>query len=1168
MATIPGEQQYGGIPSARSGRGIATFDETAIGAGLEHFGAGLQTAAAAGQKMAITLAENKEKIERYATEASFQRHIFNEQQRYDRDVSAIEPGGADGFAQSWAQGYRKRSREWFANIPEALKPEYDLRLFEAQRGFFGHGFEFEQQEQFRAANVTMQEHIDNVLLPQAEAARDLPEPDRQGALDAVLETGRQMILNNPALTPIERDTAIRNWERQAQVAFVQGLPAEERGRYLGTDPATIADQIMYVEDETGNPHADNPYSSAYGFGQFIDSTWWDMISAYRPDLMQNPDGSTRTRAEVLALRSNEAIAHEMTVRYIEQNMTHLQSRGLPVTAGTVYLAHLMGPGGAEIILGVPSDTTIQELVDQGRIGSQVIPSNPFMRGMTTGDLIAWADRKMGDVPTQLPSTLNAIPYQDRQALAADAQTEMRQNAAAAASQRRAEVEASLNDLLIGIRNGTAGFTEIGEAQRDWLTDFDDIQRVDNAMQQYQGEMIAGLNAINRMANDGVRFNAFNNDDVDAIDAGYRMMGGVGNLLDPNATDEDRAQAMARLSYTVGRSNIVPEAALEALQNGIYETIPEIRNLAFQAMDHIYRNNPTAANHFFEEEQLNRLQAWQSIAPYLPAEEVTRLFNPLTDPAQIERRNVLREEGYDKAEAFPNDRLLNHFTRRFTATEADMPIDRAEFIGLRTDFERLFAEFYSMGANETQAQSLALEALSRVWGMTTTGAAFEGRDQVMRYPPEMMYEPIGGATIADGGYNWLGQAVEEFVAEQWPDENIQDYALVSSRRTEATAWTGQTEYDVWAVLDDGRVVIANNFTFNFDRYAAQYNAEWEAARNRALAPTMPAEFNPETGYFAPEALEALGIDRDLTPEEQRALMIERDREGRQLTPEEQRQLMIERDRPLAPTGADNSPRVPQTPPVMPVNVGPLPSNVPRPAPIPAGQLLGGAPANPIAPSTSTAPVIPSAPVDPNRSIRNPSPAAEGELMDYGTGGPTIPAANVPSPGVGNYRERRGGVVPRSVSATIPAPVQPVVPEAIRATPLTSGPIPAPAAPGTPERVQQAQQYLQENPINALSDLTPENFAQMMVATNMNQAQLIMYLANTWRVAPPMIEQQLQRRLTPAPAVVRNRNIEEMNMNELQDFIFNGDPNGDELRRANNQIELLRLQIEINNARGIH
>ncbi len=55
----------------------------------------------------------------------------------------------------------------------------------------------------------------------------------------------------------------------------------------------------------------------------------------------------------------------------------------------MYLAHFLGPGGADKVLSADDNLTIAALMGQG-----VVKANPFLKSYTVAKLKGWADRKM------------------------------------------------------------------------------------------------------------------------------------------------------------------------------------------------------------------------------------------------------------------------------------------------------------------------------------------------------------------------------------------------------------------------------------------------------------------------------------------------------------------------------------------------------------------------------------------------------------------------------------------------------------------------------------------------------------------------------------------------------------------------------------------------------
>jgi hypothetical protein len=151
---------------------------------------------------------------------------------------------------------------------------------------------------------------------------------------------------------------------------------------------------IVAAESRGKAEAKNKRSTATGPAQFIDDTWLEMIRAYRPDLVK-----TRTRDQLLALRNKPELAREMATRFAQRNAAILDKRQLPVTAGTIYLAHFAGPAGAAALLSAPPDADAAKVMaDADSTGKtkreQIARANPFLDKFTVADIRRWADRKM------------------------------------------------------------------------------------------------------------------------------------------------------------------------------------------------------------------------------------------------------------------------------------------------------------------------------------------------------------------------------------------------------------------------------------------------------------------------------------------------------------------------------------------------------------------------------------------------------------------------------------------------------------------------------------------------------------------------------------------------------------------------------------------------------
>jgi hypothetical protein len=122
--------------------------------------------------------------------------------------------------------------------------------------------------------------------------------------------------------------------------------------------ATGVDFSLLVEtarrESALNPNARAGTSSATGLFQFIDSTWLDMVRRHGAEHGLAPQAAAlragvdaATRRDILALRTEPELSARMAAELARENAQTLQARlGRAPSAGELYAAHVMGPGGA------------------------------------------------------------------------------------------------------------------------------------------------------------------------------------------------------------------------------------------------------------------------------------------------------------------------------------------------------------------------------------------------------------------------------------------------------------------------------------------------------------------------------------------------------------------------------------------------------------------------------------------------------------------------------------------------------------------------------------------------------------------------------------------------------------------------------------------------------
>lgn len=145
---------------------------------------------------------------------------------------------------------------------------------------------------------------------------------------------------------------------------------------------------LIQSESGGNGRAKNKDSTAYGYAQFIDSSW----RAFG----KSPQGAAlkgnMNDAQWLAMRSDRNAAEIATLWLAQENKRNYYDKaGIPLNNATAYLGHFLGGAGAVKVYKAHPDTPIEQLVSQ-----DVMKANKkLLTGKTAGDVVSWVARKMG-----------------------------------------------------------------------------------------------------------------------------------------------------------------------------------------------------------------------------------------------------------------------------------------------------------------------------------------------------------------------------------------------------------------------------------------------------------------------------------------------------------------------------------------------------------------------------------------------------------------------------------------------------------------------------------------------------------------------------------------------------------------------------------------------------
>lgn len=247
---------------------------------------------------------------------------------------------------------------------------------------------------------TIGQGADRAAADTAEAAipPDIRTPDQQAAINVTRRQGEVA-----DASPFLRDPAGDDAHRAELDGWLDAIsndapaPASQpkritRGELLaGTaDPTSLRfpsreafkQRLRHGVESTSDTDT-NPRSTASGRYQFTLGTW---LSYYK----RRYGAGGQTNNQIWAKRFDPNLQEVLMDDLTADHSAALHAAGQPETAGSLYLLHFAGEEGGLKVLRADPALPVKEL-----LSGKAIRSNPFLEKMNAGELVAWADRKMG-----------------------------------------------------------------------------------------------------------------------------------------------------------------------------------------------------------------------------------------------------------------------------------------------------------------------------------------------------------------------------------------------------------------------------------------------------------------------------------------------------------------------------------------------------------------------------------------------------------------------------------------------------------------------------------------------------------------------------------------------------------------------------------------------------
>lgn len=759
---LPGAEDLGSPVSGRSGRPVATVDTSAIGRGVAQLGQGMQSMAAgmrAGEKKRAAEVDDQQKFETHSRFLQFE----DAQKKAFADAVIKAPVGADGFETSAGESYFKAAKEFIDTVPDALKPEYDQRLFGLESSITSKAKDFALAEKDRVAKVKVEDG-QNVIL-----GRLNENPDGWKEADAEADA----LAASSGRSTIDVDIAKREWrKRRAEALWTiderQNGP-EARSR-LGVGSSgdaidVVVNKIIGVESG-GNPNARNPNSTAAGLGQFINSTWLATVRAHRPDI-----AAGKSAAEIIALKTNGPLAKEMTAALTRDNAEYLTNRGVQITPGNLYLAHFLGSAGAVQVLKADPNAPIGSIV-----GQDVVRANSFLAGKTVADTRAWSDKKMGGAGGEVAPQYADLSFEERTVLYDKAVAAQEKADRDAQVQVNAQRTAFKDALSLGIETG-----EVVSDQQILMASIDD------------GDKATLLKALR----------AKTKEDADVRDLVSAIVGGdaVGAAVNGFDADErkngDKAyDAMVKaatpetvpvITETFVRSTgYIPKSIQADVRQGVASTDPEQFAAAMSKADLLERLAPVSFG-AFEGGNVARekLAVFRHLVNDLGmgGEDAAARILRMNDPAVKANQQVLKAEAAKFAKALTLSQVTDAFDPGMFVSEPGAGVIPEHANGLLAEYREIAEEkFYETGGDAGAAKAAALADLKTRWNISSVS----GSANLMRLPPEQHYPAIGGS------FDYLREdamkTAGDFAAKL--DRKVENVAILATDKTRADIEAGR------------------------------------------------------------------------------------------------------------------------------------------------------------------------------------------------------------------------------------------------------------------------------------------------------------------------------------------------------------------------------------------
>jgi muramidase (phage lysozyme) len=732
----------------------------------EQFGAGLGKALQSFSGALEVSQGNKLQTQKFDSLTNYSAFESNMSLRLEK-LKQDTPENAANFFEQAEAAYMQERATFLNNVPAELQPEFEAKAEDLKRRTIADAFKFNYAQQ----GVYFDAKINKILNGEKVGLEQAPETleDRRKTvyelIDASglseLDKAKQKRTAASQLEAISYKADVRKAKTRSLAAPVSGIAATNLPPVAGGILAAIAkresggkydvrfggaDGPQKVNSFTDHPRkfainpADGTRSSASGKYQFIEGTW---------------DAAAR----LAGVKDFSPESQDMA-----------------------------GWAWAQKTVRAHSGKSIDELVAAGNFGTIKAALGTQWEGVKHMSIKEFTEvfeansGVYGDYANieNNPSYDN-LSFDDRQALAADAEREATGEYAAQVKARKASDDAAINTLYNNLYDGKAGRADI-EALQDAgiLSDYDARLKADKILNDVNNEAQMRIKAQSKI-DTGLLWSPQDTDDKNMANS---VFGEDGAAAISNKSEDYVSSSMLPF---FGKTGVLAPNAVNLLGSQANGNDAVSGAFALETLRQLRETNPLAFAAQVPDELQKQVDRFSYRRNSLSPEEAAiaaqgRGLNPADRQAQEMMRDIARKTLNDsKFNVLATaSSIFDGYFDGYGGEAPTAPSGRAQ---LSTDYRTLYEDnFVAANGDAELAAQLTADQLKRMWTLSDIG----GATSLQRFPPETAgYQPI------NGDFSWIDQSVREQLGFD-PDTPFQ---LVSDEQTEKEIMQKRAGQDV-------------------------------------------------------------------------------------------------------------------------------------------------------------------------------------------------------------------------------------------------------------------------------------------------------------------------------------------------------------------------------------